>query len=345
MKLFGLFLACAALGFAEDAKKEEGCGCDRNYLIKTDFTNYNLPIILDGPNANWLYFGNPAVGFIANGGTLSPGKHGAIQDSSTFYRYWPQSPFPELPRVQFAIFDKDPIPIVEKRKTTFAFKMGSEILPSEKNPYPVDILSGPNDYRLGSAGPFILDLTTNVIFEYLLTNDRIYAGYSRLSLGLFDSPYAGFEYFIPLGKTCPGKMHDLDIIVNSVDKTVSFKVDGKVLLTIGRVGFRLPSRQFMVKDLSGPEVDVFPQALWYGFGAYTFMDAYPTCGNGVVCPQNITALSQSQNNLGPQAYDPKVGPPTIASYWDNAGLNAYWLWGQGSRSTIKEIEVYYRNLF
>lgn len=56
-------------------KQEEVEYCGKTYLIKSDFTHNNNPIVLEGPNANWSYFATP-FGLIANGGKLIPGKHG-----------------------------------------------------------------------------------------------------------------------------------------------------------------------------------------------------------------------------------------------------------------------------
>lgn len=214
---------------------------------------------------------------------------------------------------------------------------------TENSPFPKEYLTGPNDQRLGCATPYIIDLSTNLIFEYHITNDQIYAGYSRLNFGS-PTTYAVFEYFIPVAKRCPSKTHTLDLIVNSDEQSVSYKVDGKVVFKVKDIGYRLASRQFMTKDQGGTEEKVFPQVLWYGFGAVTAMDTYATCGNGVNCQTNHAALSQSQVG-GLQAYDPAVGSPTIATYWDDAGLNANWVWGQGTKSVIKSIEVFFKELF
>lgn len=314
--------------------------------------------ILTGPNANWFQF---AFGeFTANDGVLTCGPRGGRLDSNPFTLTVPNSSVPQLDHTKWLAYDATPKPIPAGGKLFVEWVLSLTAFNTVPNPFPQGVVQGQNDFRFATGGAATLDLTNSLAFDFFLTNNRVYALYERLpftrgSQGDYDS----FTFFIPIAKRKPSDMHLLQLILDDETKTVTYTVDKRHGLTVHNVGTRL-ANQAPVADLGGTPELVFPTTLTIGFGTFTLLDFYPAatqlkhccdhgcnvCGNGDAIhpcdyPPIREALVNGANENALPQYNPILGAPNLASFWDPVGTDPnHHIWGQGVVIDIKSIRAY-----
>ena len=135
----------------------------------------------------------------------------------------------------------------------------------------------PDDLRLSAGALNIIDLQTGMVFDFLLSNNTIYALYEHL--GISDSTDV-FTFAKPVGKREPDQTHRLRIEYNKVRKRVRWLLDGNVVCEVVRPGIPLPDQalllyngeEFPMKEISSNELSI-------GFGTFTLLDFFPAHNN------------------------------------------------------------------
>lgn len=192
------------------------------------------------------------------------------------------------------------------------------------------VVKNPNDdLRLGSVAMNTVDFDTFMVFDFFLTNERIYAFYERLPFARDRyGNYAAFSFAIPVGSRTPTDEHNLKIAYNKAAGTVRWLVNDTEVYRVTRIG-HLINRRYMMIDHGGAEATVSPNQLNCGMGMFTLLDAHKPSNIGLV------RLSSSPNFY----FNPEVGPPEAETFIDNDSLLSNRLFGQGAELRMKKYVV------
>lgn len=145
----------------------------------------------------------------------------------------------------------------------------------ERHPY--DDISDPgSDFQLGAAGLISVDLETGIVFDFFITNDRVFAVYERLALHP-DAQFAAFSYAVPVNDRKPHQVHHLEVAFDRAAATAHWRVDGRHVLSVDRIGFRALDDAYLKRDNGGTEEAVLPRQFTYGIGLF----ADRMCGQGI----------------------------------------------------------------
>jgi hypothetical protein len=191
-------------------------------------------------------------------------------------------------------------------------------------------VKGPNDdLRLASVAFNSIDFESWMVFDFFLTNERIYAFYERLPFGrTTDHNYAAFSYQIPLQERKAGQMHDLRIAYDRSAGVVRWLVDGKEKFRVDSIGHRI-DRKYLTIDHGGVEETVAPRQLNFGMGMFTILDGDLPSGKALV------RLSNAQNFY----FDPLQGEPTPQTFVDEESQASSRLFGQGAELRVGRLSV------
>lgn len=186
-----------------------------------------------------------------------------------------------------------------------------------------------DDLRLASVAFNTIDFESWMVFDFFVTNNRIYAFYERLPFGRAQlGNYAAFSYQIPLGARKPGDVHDLRIAYDRSAGVVRWMVDGKEEFRVNRIGHRI-DRKYLTIDHGGVEQTVAPRQLNFGMGMFTLLDGDLPSGNALV------RLSNAQDFY----FDPLQGEPTPQTFVDEESRDSSRLFGQGAEMKVGHFAV------
>lgn len=314
-----------------------------------DFTStYPDP---DTPNAQWSYVDLAALNFTSRGGTLTPGCDGGAVTANPYFLKYPQGRLGnQFNSVKYFLENSKPYVVPTGGKLVVECVLQAETFNTDRSPFPANIVNT-NDARLAAGGLFLHDWAHDLSFDWILTNDRVYARYARdAAPGSSTGGYAGFAYLVPVVERQPCDSHSLRIEVDGASREVRYYVGDRPVLIIGRVGFRMADPTYMTLDLGGEERDVFPSQLNVGIGASTQLHNYPACKD---LPRSTSALSadcgappvrmalvDQAGAAGPPTYSPLAGPPAPAQYYDTQMLPQNLLWGQGSTMRLHRLAAW-----
>lgn len=200
----------------------------------------------------------------------------------------------------------------------------------ENHPFGAAVLDSQDDLRLGSAAMNSIDFETMMVFDFFLTNKRIYALYERLPFAREQlGNYASFTYQIPIRERNPDDFHHLKISYDKDAGVVRWLIDEEEVFRVDQIGHRI-DRQFMTLDHDGEEQAVVLRQLSCGMGMFTLLDAARPSGQGLV-----------KLSAAPGFYlDPLTGSGS-ASFVDTDSLDASRLFGQGAELRVKRYVVSY----
>lgn len=132
------------------------------------------------------------------------------------------------------------------------------------------------DIRLACGGMNVVDMATWMVFDFLISDEMIYAFYERLPFGKTfwtnnaEDPnnttgYAAFSNGVPVAKRAPCDSLRLGIGINKVRGYVKWYVNGKEVFSWTRIGTRLPDQYHMLEHGGTPEI-VTINSVYFGFG-------------------------------------------------------------------------------
>ncbi|MGR4881625.1 DUF6081 family protein [Streptomyces sp. LARHCF249] len=206
-------------------------------------------------------------------------------------------------------------------------RMAARTFGTEHHPFGAAVADPGTDLRLGAGALSVIDFETNVVFDFFVTNERVYAFYERLPKP--GASYAAFSYALPVATRRPGQEHDLAISFDKSAGKAVWRLDGREVLSIDRVG-RLPAdRGHLILDHGGTQETVSPRQLSCGIGTFTLLDAEGADGRGLV------RLSDRPDYY----FDPDLGAPHEQGFLDDAGSPANRLWGQGVQLQVGRVGV------
>jgi Family of unknown function (DUF6081) len=191
---------------------------------------------------------------------------------------------------------------------------------TDGHPFGSAVRNPDDDLRLASVGMPVFDQESLMVFDFFVSNERIYAFYERLPYGRETmGNYAAFVHVVPIGRRSPGDRHHFKISYDRSAGTVRWLLDGREVFEVDRLGYRL-DRRYLTLDHGGVEERVEPRQLNCGMGMFTILDgALPT----------RRALARLSTTPGTY-YRPDVGEPTPQTFVDDESLESSRLFGQGA---------------
>lgn len=193
-----------------------------------------------------------------------------------------------------------------------------------------DVVSDPeDDLRLASPTFNTYDPESWMVFDFWLTNKRIYAFYERLPFGRPQlGNYAAFSFQIPVGDRNPEDWHELAIAYDRAAGVVRWLVDGEEQLRVDRIGYHI-DRSYMTIDHGGAEESIAPRQLSGGMGLLNLLDGSLPGGEALVRLSGIDGTY----------FDPLVGEPTPQVFIDETSAEGSRLFGQGAELRMKSFTV------
>ena len=313
--------------------------------------NFRNGFSANGPAAKWFYFS--AGSFIGNDGVTSTGEHGltVVAGGSNALTGFPA--FTKTLGQEFSADNPNGVPggvdhvkwlvymnhiassgvpgfdAVEGQKLVFTTWISGRSFGTGGHPFGNAVLDSDDDLRLGASAMNTIDFDSFMVFDFWLTNKRIYAFYERLPFGRDRlGNYAAFSYMIPVRNRAAADEHKLSISYDRSAGIVRWLVDDDVVFLVNRLGHRI-DRRFMTIDHGGVEQDVSPQQLDGGMGLFTLLDGFLPSHKALV------RLSSTPNLY----FDTISGQPTPQVFLDEHSLPANRLFGQGARLEIKAYKV------
>lgn len=201
---------------------------------------------------------------------------------------------------------------------------------TDGNPFGDHVANPEADLRLGSVTMNAIDPETSTVFNFLITNEQIYAFYERLpnSRGQLGA-YAAFSYAIPVAPRSPDDRHHLQICYARSAGVVRWLVDGDEVYQVERLGCRLPSRAHLVLDHGGEETPVQPRQLNCGMGMISVLD-------GELPGQSALVRLSSADGF---YFDPATGEPDPQTFLDDESVESNRLFGQGAGLSMSRYAV------
>ncbi|MFE7927587.1 DUF6081 family protein [Streptomyces sp. NPDC057456] len=185
------------------------------------------------------------------------------------------------------------------------------------------------DPRLGSGVMLFTDQESGVIFDFFVTNKKIYAVYERRRTSDTQT-YAAYSYAVPVAsRSSSGEQDTLKISYNRALGKVTWSVDGASVLTVSAVGKRSLDRSYMTLDHGGTEGTVAPRQLDCGLGTFTLLD-----GAMGTEPRGLVRIDSAIDY-----YVPRLVAPTRQTFVDETSRASDRLWGQGVELDVDCITV------
>jgi hypothetical protein len=318
----------------------------RPYLALWD--DFREGFTADMPGARWFHFS--AGTYASDDGVASTSRHGGLRVISSgtnpatgepafvrtigqehangglpgqldhfkwlvYMNHWASSGYPGF----------DAVPGYE---LSCASWMGGRTFGTQAHPFGANIVDPQDDLRLALVAHDTFDFETNMVFDFYVTNERIYAVYARLPFARTPTHnYAAFTFMVPVGTTRPGEIHSLRTAYDRAAGVVRWLLDGYEVYRVDQIGRRV-SRVFMTLDNGGIEEIVAPRQLDCGMGMFSLLDAYR--------PSEIGLVELSDSLL---YFEPDVGPPLPQTFLDATSLQANRIFGQGAEIDVRRYVV------
>ncbi|MGH3932137.1 MAG: DUF6081 family protein [Pseudonocardiaceae bacterium] len=198
------------------------------------------------------------------------------------------------------------------------------------HPFGDQVANPETDLRLASVSMNTLDPETSTVFNFLITNEQIYAFYERLpNMRTQLGNYAAFSYAIPVADRSPHDRHHLQITYDRSAGVTRWLVDGNEVYQIDRLGHRLASREYLLLDHGGEETSVQPRQLNCGMGMLSILD-------GELPGQSALVRLSSADGF---YFDPPTGEPDPQTFLDGESLESNRLFGQGAGMSMSRYVV------
>lgn len=200
---------------------------------------------------------------------------------------------------------------------------------------PFGAAAEPNDIRLANFALNGIDFETFMVFDFFITNAKIYAYYERLPFGRGGplGNYAAFSYAVPVMDRTPSNFHHLEIAYDRENGVVRWLIDEKEVFKVTAIGKRI-SDEFLTLNHGGtePTNPLVLNQLNCGMGHFTLLDAFlPT-------QQTLVKLTTAPNFY----FNPLTDVPlTNADFIDPLSLMTSRLFGQGVETQVKKYQVKY----
>jgi hypothetical protein len=217
---------------------------------------------------------------------------------------------------------------VPGRELTCEATLGGRTFGTAGHPFGAAVADPDDDLRLAAAALNAIDFETFMVFDFFLTNKRLYAVYEHLPFARATfGDYAAFTHAIPVAERDPGDLHKLAIAYDKAAGTVRWLLEGEEVFRVDAIGLPLGPRH-KVLDHGGTPARFSPDQLDCGMGTFTLLD-----GSRGPAGRGLVRLSDA-----PGFYlNPRTGGP--GSFLDDASLPGSRLFGQGAELRVEQYRV------
>jgi hypothetical protein len=210
---------------------------------------------------------------------------------------------------------------------TCSITMSGKSYGVDRNPFGAAVTNPHSDVRLAAADMVAADFESNAVFDWSVTDTKIYAIYERLRAP--GSSYASYSYAIPIATRTPGELDTYQVRLDKGGTRVTWLLNGKAVLSTDRIGYRVFDRKYMLMDHGGTEEPVKLRQLTCGMGTFTVLDATGQDGKALV---KLDATPDFY-------YSTLDGQPTPQTFVDDKSLAANRLWGQGEVLNVRRVDI------
>jgi Family of unknown function (DUF6081) len=137
----------------------------------------------------------------------------------------------------------------------------------DRHPYGPAVPDPHRELKCGAAALICVDRDTGIVLDFILTDRCLFAVYERL--GHPGADYAAFSYAVPVTDREPGDEHDLTIRYDGAAGAAAWIADGRVALSVDRLGHRVLDARHAKRDNGGAERAVAPKQFSCGLGLFT----------------------------------------------------------------------------
>ncbi|MFC4031623.1 DUF6081 family protein [Streptomyces polygonati] len=197
----------------------------------------------------------------------------------------------------------------------------------DRQPFGPAVTDPHSDVRLAAADMVTADFETNAVFDWSVTDTRIYAVYERLRTP--GSSYAAYSYAVPIARRTPGEQDAYAVRIDKGGTRVTWLLNGKAVMSTARIGYRVFDRADMLMDHGGTEQPVTLRQLTCGMGMFTVLDATGPDGRALVKLDSTPGFY----------YSTLRGQPRPQTFVDTASLASDRLWGQGEVLKVRSVDV------
>lgn len=208
-------------------------------------------------------------------------------------------------------------------------RMSGQVFGVDQHPFGDAVWDPDTDPRLGAVALSAFDPETYLIFNFLLTNEVIYAFYEHPPF-VRDvyGPYAVFAFAVPVQARQPYEWHDLAIAYDRARGRVRWLVNGQEVFHVDTLGARI-DRSYLLIDRGGDDMPFAPAQLDCAMGTFTFLDGYGPTDRGLV----------RLDAPGKAYFDPLVGAPAELGFVDEDSDPGSRLFGQGAAMQVRHYVV------
>lgn len=242
----------------------------------------------------------------------------------------PYGPLGALDHVKVLQYNKQQfIPGFRKNILSYKIRIGCSHYGLESHPFPPGLVTNPeDDLRLASCALNTIDFDTMIVADFFITNQGLYAYYERLPYARTQTNYyRAFSQAKRIEDRTPDDIHDLTIVYDSKQRTLSWFVGTVRVLFVTLIGY--PSNDpdiVTLIDQGGQDTIAQPTGFRIGWGAFTLLD-----GRDFWNTSNNTGLVRL-NDLNTDYAIPQT-------FYDTQSLQSNRLWGQGTQITVDSVLV------
>jgi len=144
--------------------------------------------------------------------------------------------------------------------------LSAELHGTDRHPYG-DALDDPDaSLTCGMAAMICVDMDSGLVFDFALTNSRVWALYERLPRP--GAIHGTFSYAVPVAERSPRTRHELAVAVDAEAGVARWLLDGDEVFTVSGFGLRLASDEYLAHADQGPEEQVTVRQLLLGIGLF-----------------------------------------------------------------------------
>jgi hypothetical protein len=244
-----------------------------------------------------------------------------------------------------------------KLKTKQLFRTGQEI-PIEFRQRVTNIYA---DYRLCSSGPIVFDPETGLEFAILLTDQMIYAVYSRATI-LFE-PTMSTAHFCHVKEIWRRSGADpeplrVSIGLNAKADYVRYYIEGEMVWEVTHLGRRL-GLDTVTKDNSVATIKLNPKQVYFGLGHFSLLDhQFPgsskifsdtTTEIGVTIPRAASGLCRlypdtDYREIIPDMLGRQINIRPDQSFAAPLGMPNHRFFDQGIQTTLSDVFILEKRL-
>lgn len=318
-------------------------------LFYDDFSDWIIPGTAASP---YEFFTTPDIR--ADDGRATVGRSG-LQINSIPFKSTHNSIF-DHPK--YLVYQKNVYSIPESGELVYEARIsvkqtGLDKLPNLLKATSGDSLVGVNnansDIRVCSAGINAIDQNNLMVFDFILSNEDIYALYERLPLLRTEWGGPGPNYMSFTHVMSVGKRNQHDPLADFVNLSIAFgkqhvrwMIDGMEVFKTKRLGFPM-ERKNRVLEHSGPPMSVTMDSISLGFGTFSLMDMTNPQNPGQKSNSGLVDLTAGgrfpSSNPVVTNVDGTPSPPVYISQYPLLGADGT-NFGQGASMNIKYIKVY-----